>query len=97
MFKYQHTLTNFKLASHTLIFPASNMLPRAFSQYQWTTDIKVAGAGIGLPNRLYWRMIVLASLITCVSAPMAIFRRNLVPGKMYTVVAYSDLRDDSSF
>jgi len=82
MFKYQRRLTNFKLASDASIFPASNMSSRAFSQEQWTSDIKVAGTGIGLTNRVYWRMRVLARVITYASAPMAIFRRDLVPGKM---------------
>jgi len=54
----------------------------AFSQDRWTSDIKVAGAGIGLTNRVYLRMRVLARIITFASAPMAIFRRDLVPGKM---------------
>jgi hypothetical protein len=82
MFKYQRRLTNFKLASDASIFPASDMSSRAFSQDRWTSDIKVAGAGIGLTNRVYRRMRVLARVITSASAPMAIFRRDLVPGKM---------------
>jgi len=82
MFKYQQRLTNFKLASDASIFPASDMSSRAFSQDRWTRDIKVAGAGIGLTNRVYRRMRVLACAITSASAPMAIFRRDLVPGKM---------------
>jgi len=82
MFKYQRRLTNFKLASDAAIFPASDMSSRAFSQDRWTSDIKVAGAGIGLTNRVYRSMRVLARLITSAAAPMAIFRRDLVPGKM---------------
>ena len=82
MFKYQRRLTNFKLASDASIFPASDMLSRAFSQDRWTSDIKVAGAGIGLTNRVYWGMRVLARAITSASAPMAVVRRDLVPGKM---------------
>jgi len=82
MFKHQRRLTNFKLASAASIFPESDMLSRAFSQDRWTSDIKVAGAGIGLTNRVYRRMRVLARVITSASAPMAIFRRDLVPGKM---------------
>jgi len=82
MFKYQRRLTNFKLASDASIFPASDMSSRAFSQDRWTSDIKVAGAGIGLTNRVYRRMRVLARVITSASAPMAIFCRDLVPGKM---------------
>jgi len=82
MFKYQRRLTNFKLASDASIFPASDMSSRAFSQHRWTSDIKVAGAGIGLTNRVYRRMRVLARVIMSASAPMAIFRRDLVPGKM---------------
>jgi len=84
MFKYQRRLTNFKLASDASIFPASDMSSRAFSQDRWTSDIKVAGAGIGLTNRVYQRMRVLARVITSASAPMAIFRRDLVLGKMYS-------------
>jgi len=82
MFKYQRRLTNFKLASDASIFPVSDMVSRAFSQDRWTSDIKVAGAGIGLTNRVYRRMRVLARVITSSSAPMAIFRRDLVPGRM---------------
>jgi len=82
MFKYQRRLTNFMLASDPSIFAASDMSLRAFSQVRGTSDIKVAGAGIGLTNRVYRRMIVLARVITSASAPMAIFRRDLVRGKM---------------
>jgi len=55
---------------------------RAFSQERRTSDIKVAGAGNGLTNRVYLRMRVLARVITAASAPVAIFRRELVPGQM---------------
>jgi len=82
MFRHQHPVTNFKLASDASIFPASDMLFRAFSQDRWASDIKVAGAGIGLTNRVYRRMRVLARVIMSGSTPMAIFRRDLVPGKM---------------
>jgi hypothetical protein len=82
MFDYQRPLTNFMLASDASIFPASDMSSRAFSQDRWTSDIKVAGAGRGLSNRVYRRMRVLASAITAASAPVAIFRRELVPGQM---------------
>jgi len=82
MFKYQLRLSNFKLAYNASIFPASDMSSRAFSQDPWTSDIQVAGAGIGLTNRVYRSMRVLARVITSASAPMAIFRRHLVPGKM---------------
>jgi len=81
MFKYQRPLTKFMLASDATIFPASDMSSR-FSQDQWTSDIMVAGAAIGLINRVYRRMRVLARVITSASAPMAIFRRDLVTGKM---------------
>jgi len=82
MFKYQRQLTNFELSSDATIFPASDISSRAFSQDRWASDYKVAGAGIGLTNRVYRRMRVLARVITPASAPMAIFRRDLVPGKM---------------
>jgi len=82
MFKYHRRLTNFKLASDASIFAPSDMSSRAFSQDRWTSDIKVAGAGIRLTNWVYRRMRVLARVITSALAPMAIFRRNLVPGKM---------------
>jgi len=82
MFEYQRPLTIFMLASDASIFPASDMSSRAFSQERWTSDIKVAGAGSGLTNRVYWRMRVLARVITAASAPVAIFRRELVPGQM---------------
>jgi len=82
MFEYQRPLTIFILASDASIFPASDMLSRAFSQERWTSDIKLAGAASGLTNRVYWRMRVLARIITAASAPLAIFRRELVPGQM---------------
>ena len=82
MFKYQRPLINFKLASDASIFPASDMSSRAFSQDRWTSDIKVAGAGIALTNRVYRRTRVLARVITSASAPKAIFHRDLVHGKM---------------
>jgi len=82
MFKYHRRLTNFKLASNASLFPESDMSARAFSQDRWTSDIKVEGAGMGLPNRVYRRMRVLARVITSAWAPMAILRRDLVPGKM---------------
>jgi len=82
MFEYQRPLTIFMLASDASIFPASDMSSRAFSQERWTSDIKVVGAGNGLTNRVYWRMRVLARVITAASAPVAIFRRELVPGQM---------------
>jgi len=82
MFEYQRPLTMFMLASDASIFPASDMSSRAFTQERWTSDIKVAGAGSGLTNRVYWRMRVLAPVITAASAPVAIFRRELVPGQM---------------
>jgi len=81
MFEYQRPLTIFMLASDTSIFPASDMSSRAFSQEWWTSDIKVAGAGSGLTNRVYWRMRVLARVITAASAPVAIFGYELVPGQ----------------
>jgi len=58
------------------------MLLRAFSQDRYTSDIKVAGAAIGLTNRVCRRMRVLDPVIKSASAPMAIFPSNLVPGKM---------------
>jgi len=82
MFEYQRPLTIFMLASDTSIFPVSDMSPRAFSQERCTSDIKVAGAGSGLTDRVYWRMRVLARVITAASAPVAIFRSELVPGQM---------------
>jgi len=82
MFEYQRPLTIFMLAFDASIFPASDMASRAFSQEQWTSDIKVAGACSRLTNRVYWRMRVLARVITAASAPVAIFRCELVPGKM---------------
>jgi len=82
MFKYQRPLPNFKLGFDASIFAESDISSRAFSQDRSTTDIKAAGAGIGLTNRVYRRMRVLARNITSASAPMAIFRRDLVLGKM---------------
>jgi len=52
MFEYQRPLTIFMLASDASIFPSSDMTSKAFSQEQWTWDIKVAGAGSGLTNRV---------------------------------------------
>ena len=82
MFKYQRPLTNFKLASDAAIFPASDMSSRSFSQDWWTSDIKVAGAGIRLTNRVYGRIRLLAGIITAAAAPISIFCRDLVPGKV---------------
>jgi len=82
MFKYQRPLSNFKLASDASIFPASDMSSSAFSQDWWTSDIKVAGAGIGLTNRVYRIMRFLPGVIRSASAPMAILGGDLVPGKM---------------
>jgi len=82
MFEYQRPLTIFMLASDASIIPASDMSSRGFSQQRWTSDIKVAGAGSGLTNRMYWRIRVLARVITAASAPVAIFRHELVPGQM---------------
>jgi len=82
MFNYQRPLTNFKHASNASIFPLLDLSSRAFSQDRWTSDIKAADAGIGLTNRVYQSMRVLAPVITSASAPMALFRRDLVPRKM---------------
>jgi len=82
MLEYQRPLTIFMPASDASIFPASDMSSRAFSQHRWTSDIKVAGAGRGLTNRVYRRMRILARAITAASAPVAVFRGELVPGQM---------------
>jgi len=82
MFEYQRPLAIFMLASDALIFPASDMSSRAFSHERWTSDIKVAGAASRLTNRVYWRMRVLARVITAAAARVAIFRHELVPGQM---------------
>jgi len=82
MLEYQRALTVFMLASDASIFPVSDMSSRAFSQNRWTSDIKVAGAGRGLINRMYRRMRILDSAITAVSAPVAVFRYELEPGQM---------------
>jgi len=82
MFEYQRPLVIFILAFDTSIFPASDMLSRPFSQELWTSDIKVAGAGSGLTNWVYWRMRVLTRVITAGSAPVAIFRGELLPAQM---------------
>ena len=58
------------------------MSSTAFSPDWWTSDIEVAGAGIGLTNPVFRRMRVLALIITSASSPMAIFCRDLVPGKV---------------
>ena len=81
MLEYQRPLTIFMPASDASIFPASDMSARAFSQHRWTSDIKEAGAG-GLTNRMYRRMRILARAITAASAPVVVFRRELVPGQM---------------
>jgi len=82
MLEYQRPLTIFVPASDASIFPASDMSSRAFSQHRWTSDIKVAGAGRGLTNRVYQSMRILARAITAASAPVAVFRCELVPGQM---------------
>jgi len=82
MLEYQRPLTIFMPASDASIFPASDMSSRAFSQHWWSLDIKVAGAGRGLTNRVYRRMRILARAITAASAPVAVFRPAFVPGQM---------------
>jgi len=81
-FEYQRPLTIFLLATDGSIFPASVMSSRAFSQTRWTSDINRAGAGTGFTNRVYHRIRVLARTITAASAPVAVFRRELVSGQM---------------
>jgi len=81
-FEYQRSHTIFMLASDGSIFPASDMSSRAFSQTRWTSDINTAGAGRGFTNRVYQRIRVLARTITAPSAPVAVFRRELVSGQM---------------
>jgi len=82
MLEYQRPLTIFMAASDASIFPASDMSSRAFSEHRWTSDIKVAGAGRGLTHRVYRRMRILARAITAASAPVAVFRHELVQGQM---------------
>jgi len=82
MLEYQRPLTIFMPSSDASIFAASDMSSRAFSQHWWTSDIKVAGAGRGLTNRVYRGMRILARAIKPASAPVAVFRRELVPGQM---------------
>ena len=82
MLEYQRPFTIFMPASDGSIFPASDMSSRPFSQHRWTSDIKVAVAGRGLTNRVYRRRRILARAITAASAPVAVFRRELVPGQM---------------
>jgi len=82
MLEYQCPLTIFMPASHASIFPEPDMSSGAFSQHWWTSDIKVAGAGRGLTNRVYRRMRILARAFIAASAPLAVFRRELVPGQM---------------
>jgi len=43
---------------------------------------QIASTGSGLTNRVYWRMRVLAHIIRAASAPVVIFRRELVRGQM---------------
>ena len=82
MLEYQRPLSIFMPASDASIFPASDMASRAFSQHRWTSDIKEAGAGRRLTNRVYRRMRILARAIKAASAPVAVYRRELVPGQM---------------
>ena len=81
-FEYQRPLTIFMLATDGSIFPASDMSLRAFRQTRWTSDINTAGAGRGFTNRVYHRIRVLSRTITAASAPVAVFRRELVSGHM---------------
>jgi len=80
--EYQRPLTMFMLATDGSIFPVSDMSSRAFSQTRWTSDINTAGAGRGFTNRVYHRIRVLARTNTAASAPVAVFRRELVSGQM---------------
>jgi len=82
MLEYQRPLTIFMPASDASIFPASDLSSRAFSQHRWTSDIKLAGAGSGLTNIVYREMRILGRPITAASAPVAVFRRELVPCQM---------------
>jgi len=81
-FEYQRPLIIFMLVTDSSIFPGSDMTSRALSQTWWTSDINTAGAGRGFTNRVYHRIRVLACTITAASAPVAIFRRELVSGQM---------------
>jgi len=92
MFEYQGPQTIFMLASDASIFPASDMSLRAFSQEQSTSDINVAGPGSRLTNTVYWRMRVLASIITAAAAPRTIFWHELVPSQMCSYCAVLGLR-----
>jgi len=81
-FEYQRPLSIFMLATDGSIFPALDMSSRALRQIRSTSDINTAGAGRGFTNRVYHRISVLAHTITAASAPVAVFRRELVSGQM---------------
>jgi len=80
--EYHHLLTIFMLASDSLILPASDMSLRAFGQARLISDSKVVGPETGLTNRVYRGVRLLACFIPTGLAPVAIFRRELVPGQM---------------
>jgi len=82
MFEYQRPFTVFMPASDASIFPLSDLSSGACSPERWTSDIKVAGSGSRLTNRVYWRIRVFARVITTASAPVPIFCPELVPGQM---------------
>jgi len=81
-FEYQGPLTIFMLATDGSIFAASDMSWRACSQTRWPWDINKAGVGRGFTNRVNHRIRVLARTITAASAPVAVFRRELVSSQM---------------
>jgi len=97
MLEYQRPLTIFMPASHPSIFPASDMSSGAFRQDLGPSDIKVAGAGSGLTNRVYLRMRILACANTAASAPVPVFRTQLVPGQMCSYRGVLKSPEASSF
>jgi len=69
-------------SSDASIFPASAILSSALSQAQCTSDVKVIGPGSGSTNTGYLRMGALARVPRAASTPLAVFRRDWVPGQM---------------
>jgi len=69
-------------SSDTAKFSASAIESSTLSQALCTSDVQVVGPGSGSTNRVYQRMRALASVSTAASTPLAVFRRDWVPGQI---------------
>jgi len=79
---YLCPLTIFMFFSNASIFLASAIKSSALSQAPCTSDVKVIGPESGSRNRVYQRIRALVRVIIVASTPLAVFRRDWVPGQM---------------